>query len=168
MHRHLYLVRHGIALDIGEAGIQTDAGRTLSPAGLKRSGAAARGLRVLGVCPATIGTSPLPRAEQTARIFGGILTPEASIVVCDWLKPGADLRSLLDWIRHERISGDIMLVGHMPDVAVIAARLVSPSGTTALRFGKAAVCCIRFDGPIEPGRGLLDFHLQSAHLRAIG
>lgn len=43
MSMHVYIVRHGIALDVGEQGVLTDAKRPLSEEGREKTRAAAEG-----------------------------------------------------------------------------------------------------------------------------
>jgi phosphohistidine phosphatase len=66
---HLYLIRHGIAVDREDPHCPPDTERPLTPKGMKRSHTAALGLRALGVRPNAVLTSPWLRAVQTAEIF---------------------------------------------------------------------------------------------------
>ena len=61
-------MRHAIAVDPGEPGIETDEVRPLSSKGIKRTRKAARGLKRLAVPFDALLTSPLRRARQTADI----------------------------------------------------------------------------------------------------
>jgi len=84
---HLYLIRHGIALDREDPNCPPDTERPLTPKGLKRSHAAARGLRALGIKPNAVLTSPWLRAAQTAEIFCETVDyPTKKIVPTDSLK----------------------------------------------------------------------------------
>ncbi len=164
---NLWLVRHGIAHEIGEAGAAGDADRTLSPKGVRRTRDVARALHLMGVRPATLLSSPLPRALETARILAATLTPDTTVEIFPALSPGARLPALLQRLTHFAPDTTVMAVGHMPDLADIAARLIGPSGDANLRFGKAAVCEIRFAAAPAPGAGRLTFLLQSGKLRAV-
>lgn len=84
---HLYLIRHGIAADREDPNCPPDADRPLTPKGIKRSYAAAQGLRALGVKPDFVLTSPWLRAVQTAEIFcETIHFPAKKIISTDTLK----------------------------------------------------------------------------------
>ena len=149
----LFVVRHGVALNVGETGIRRDAERTLSPAGRKKTGQVAKGLAALDCSPGRIGTSPLARAEETARILADELCPDAPFELCGFLEPGASSRDVADWMK--RIEEDsAMIVGHMPDVAQIASELLCADGGLDMVFKKAAACCISFDGDPALGAGL--------------
>jgi len=62
----LYVLRHGVAEEVGPEG--TDGSRRLTPGGRRKLRAAAAGMRALGVTFDAILTSPLVRAAETAVI----------------------------------------------------------------------------------------------------
>jgi len=160
---NLYIVRHGIALNVGEAGIKKDADRTLSPEGREKTKQAAEGLARLGCRPDRIATSPLPRARETAEIMAEVLNPKTEVEPCDFLLPGAAARDVLDWAARE--GGDeIMIVGHAPDVETITAEWLT-SGELDVTFKKSAACCVRFEEELEPGAGTLAWLIQPKALR---
>src|SRR5450759_1558890 len=66
---HLYLVRHGIAMGREDPNCPPDTERPLTPKGMKRTQAAALGLRAMKIKPDAVLTSPWLRAVQTAEIF---------------------------------------------------------------------------------------------------
>ena len=65
----IFLVRHGIAVDLGEHGVKSDADRMLSTVGKRRVKDIALALKRLGAVPERIASSPLTRARETAEIF---------------------------------------------------------------------------------------------------
>ena len=65
----LYLMRHGIAINREDPDCPAEAERFLTPKGIQRTRAVARGLRDLRVRPATLLTSPYVRAVQTGEII---------------------------------------------------------------------------------------------------
>ena len=162
-----YIVRHGIALNVGEAGIRRDHDRTLSPEGKEKTSQAAAGMAALGCRPDRVATSPLPRAEETAQIMAEVLCPKAPVDRCDFLAPGAATQEVLDWLAREKPS-DAMVVGHMPDVARMASELLTGGQGLELVFKKAAVCCVSFDGEPALGEACLEWLLQPRVLRALG
>ena len=164
----LFIVRHGIAQDRDDPSVRCDAERVLTPEGVKRTRQAALGLKALGCRPQRIATSPLPRAEQTARTMAEVLCPDIPVDVCEFLAltNGGEQESLA-WLRGVK-EGSVMLVGHMPDVADLASSLVSDGPAIDIVFKKAAVCCISFDGTPRKAAGRLEWLLQPAQLRAIG
>src|SRR5581483_8354066 len=73
----LYLMRHGIAIDREDPDCPPDPERFLTPKGIQRTRAAARGLRALRVKPAALLTSPYVRAVQTGEIVCEVLGLDA-------------------------------------------------------------------------------------------
>ncbi len=69
----LYLMRHGIAIDREDPDCPPDPERYLTPKGIQRTRAAARGLRALRVKPTALLTSPFVRAVQTGEIVCEVL-----------------------------------------------------------------------------------------------
>ena len=162
----LYIVRHGIAHDVGEQGIKRDKDRTLTDEGRERVALAAKGLAAIGVAPNRIATSPLPRAEETARAIWETLGGKAEFEVCEFLEPGAAVRDVLDWLgRHKPESA--MIVGHMPDVATITDELVCEDGVLSLTFRKAATACVLFEYEPDVHEGELEWLLQPRILRTL-
>ena len=160
----LYIVRHGAAVNVGDQGITRDEDRILSPAGRKKTTEVARGLANMGVRPERIGSSPLPRALETAHLIAEVLGPQEPVELCDFLRPGATAGDVIKWLHKAGVES-AMVVGHMPDVAAIAAALFSSGATVATVFKKAAVCCVSFDEAPELGKGDLEWLMQPAQLR---
>ena len=82
----LYLIRHGVAEERGEAW-PDDAKRPLTQDGMAKLRQAARALARLDVALDVIVTSPLVRTRQTAEIIAGGLNPHPNIVAADSLAP---------------------------------------------------------------------------------
>jgi phosphohistidine phosphatase len=83
----LYLIRHGVAEERGEAWTD-DAKRPLSEEGMTRMRKSIRGLARVDVILDIILTSPLVRTKQTAEIVAAGLDPRPPIVVVESLAPG--------------------------------------------------------------------------------
>jgi len=162
----LIIVRHGIAQDRGAPGVRRDADRALTEEGIRRTREAARGLRVLGIRPGCIATSPLVRARETADILGEVLAPDVSVETCKELAGGGDLHKLVRWTA-KRDAEQVMLVGHMPDVADLCALLLSRGRDLDMVFKKAAACCVTFSGAPRAGGGRLAWLIQPRALRAL-
>ena len=180
----LYLVRHGIAVDRvphgsshgGARGAShslhaghdmiPDAERPLTLRGRKRSRAAAEGLRVLGVKPDAILTSPLVRAEQTAKLFAQVFDfPADEIRLSDNLKsstvPADLLRELAKLGAHTA-----MCFGHEPHLSqVIAYILHARTASTELR--RAGVACFELKTLLPPSGMLVALYPAKA-LRLLG
>lgn len=163
----LYVVRHGIAVDISEHGVERDEHRMLTPVGRARVAAAARGLRVLKCWPDRVISSPLVRARETAEILASKLTASARVETADELRPQGTPTSVVALLR--RLGGEsVMLVGHMPNVSELTAHLAGGDHETDIRFKKSAVACISCEGKPLAGAGTLEWLLQPKALRLLG
>jgi len=159
----LLVVRHGIAQGRGTAGARA---RALTVRGRRRARTAAQGLKALGAVPDIIATSPLTRAEETARIFAQVLCPGAEPTLLECLAPGGDPSQAVTWLRG-RDEDTVMLVGHMPDVADLVSLLLCGQDCMDVTFRKAAVCCLTLDPAAGAGSGRLEWLLQPGQLRAL-
>ena len=117
------LLRHGIAVDRTDPDCPADPDRPLTPEGVARTKAAARGLRAIGVQPDCILTSPYARARETATIAADALgagRPEA----CAALLPAAPPADMGAALRARAKCKCILCAGHEPNLSLLLARLV--------------------------------------------
>ena len=160
----LYLIRHGIAEERGEAW-PDDAKRPLTEEGMARVRKSARGLARLGVVFDAILTSPLVRTRQTADAVASAFTERPHIVAVESLAPGGTYPAVLaDLEKHARRSR-IALVGHEPGIGELAARLAG--SRHPLEFKKGAACRIDVDALPPTGPGTLRWFLTSRIMRSI-
>jgi len=160
----LYLIRHGLAEDRGDAW-PDDAKRPLTEDGMARMRKAARGLARLGVTIDIVLTSPLVRARQTAEIVAAGLDPRPSLAHTDALAPEGGFAGVLaELVKHARKTR-IALVGHEPNIGELAARLIG--SRHAIEFKKGAVCRIDVEALPPSGPGDLRWLLTPKVLRAI-
>jgi phosphohistidine phosphatase len=110
------LVHHADAL-----GPAADPLRPLSEAGHLQAQRLAARAREWGLAPAAIWHSGKLRARQTAEAFLRACNPFAEFRMVRGLRPDDPP----DWIRHELAaeSRDLLLVGHMPNIAALARAL---------------------------------------------
>lgn len=162
----LYLVRHGIAKDVGEDGVRRDFDRPLSALGLERTEQVMAGLdKIIDEYPDVILTSPLIRARETADICADQLQGSREVVATDMLEPGVPPVEMMQWMDHLDWTC-MMLVGHMPDMAMLAGACLATDELDIV-FKKASICFIRFDRHIQPEGGELEWHLQPGILRKL-
>jgi len=174
--RRIYIVRHAIAEDQSVDG--RDESRALTAEGRKKMRRAVRGLAMLGVSPARLFASPLVRAQQTAEIVVETLT-QLEIETCDALAPGVDERALTRVVGPAVAAGDVMLVGHEPDLSeLLAYWLTGSRGGFETRFKKGAVACLVVDArrdareqllPLLPptGKAALEWLMTAGQLGAL-
>ncbi len=142
----LYIVRHAWAADRDDAQWSDDGLRPLTEEGKKRFAKVAASLVDRGMKLQVVGTSPLVRCVETARLLAAA-AGKAKVVELEELRPGSDLDGLLRWtVRLAQKHEGIAWVGHAPDVDRLAAALIARSDAL-VRFAKGAAAAIRFDGP---------------------
>ena len=163
----IYLVRHGIA---GPAPTgMGDGDRQLSPDGKQKMRRVARGLKRLGVVPDAVLSSPLRRAEETAGIVAGMLAPKLAVEIFPPLAPGHEPAEVVKGLRGHRAARELVLVGHQPDLGLLASQLLAgSSGVVPLPFKKGAVAasCVESLPPRAPGT--LMWCMTPKQLRALG
>lgn len=160
----LYLVRHGVAEERGDAW-PDDAKRPLTDEGMSRMRKATRGLDELGVSFDLILTSPLVRARQTAEILAAGLDPSPTVATVDALAPGGAYAALVAELGKHARRTRIVLVGHEPGIGELAARLIG--SRHPIEFKKGAVCRIDLDELPPNGPGDLRWLLPPKILRSL-
>jgi phosphohistidine phosphatase len=160
----LYLIRHGVAEERGEAW-PDDSKRPLTSDGMSKLRKTARALERLGVAIDVILTSPFVRTRQTAEIIAGGLDPHPHLVTADSLAPGGTAAAVLSDLEKHAKRQRIALVGHEPGIGELAARLIGSRHPIA--FKKGAVCRIDVEGLPPAGPGDLCWFLTPKIMRAL-
>ncbi|HLX00397.1 MAG TPA: phosphohistidine phosphatase SixA [Candidatus Acidoferrales bacterium] len=159
----LYLMRHGIAIDREDPECPPEPERHLTPKGIDKTRAAARGLRTLKMNPDLVLTSPYLRAVQTAEIVCVALEiPVVHIRHTDTLLPGASPQMLSEELSKSKAE-EVICFGHAPNLDEVIARAVhAPKTFTELK--KAGIACLELDS-ISPLEGRLVWLLTARSLR---
>ena len=140
----LYLMRHGPAGQRGSLGTHLDDGlRVLTDTGRKKMLRVARGLRKLPAKLDWVVTSPLARAKETAEIVARVAAPEAPLSECEALAPGGSSEALLSFLAEHSERTRVLLVGHEPDLGLLAGHLMGAGSKAKLGFRKGGCCLIR-------------------------
>jgi len=163
----LYVLRHGVAEEVGPEG--TDGSRRLTPGGRRKLRAAAAGMRALGVTFDAILTSPLVRAAETAAIVAEAQGSQAAPRELSALEPGVPpvetVGALRAFARHEHVA----IVGHEPSLSGVVAFLLtgSPDGLR-LVLKKGGLVALEVHDPGRVGRATLRYMLTPRQLRRLG
>ncbi|HEV2349263.1 MAG TPA: phosphohistidine phosphatase SixA [Terriglobia bacterium] len=149
-----YIMRHGLASPRTAAGITDDAKRPLTPEGKKKTQEIARGLLRLGLELEWIVSSPLVRAVETAGIVSDSLDSKIPMDITDALRPGGSPEALFAFLARHPHRKRVLVVGHEPDLAELAGRLIGAGRNAHLAFKKGGCCRIDFDEfpPRSPGQ----------------
>jgi phosphohistidine phosphatase len=154
----LYIVRHGDA----DTPAPSDDERELSKKGRKITAAMAKLLKSCDFeAPELIVTSPLPRADQTARIMQEFFATDATYERNDGLRPGKDLESAMSIIASKRKDAEtLMIVGHDPLLSKLASAIASGSDMPVIEMKKSGVVIFELTRFSVPGmRGALRAYL---------
>lgn len=142
-----------------------DALRPLTREGGKEMRRLARALQGLLPRIDVIATSPLVRALQTAEIlaarYGGKAQPLPR------LAPGHAPEEVLNWLRSQGDHDCVALIGHEPDLGLLAAWLLTGDEHGFLPLKKGGACLLRLAGGIDAGRAELVWALPPAVLRRL-
>ncbi len=132
----LYLVRHGEAL-----AKEVDPDQSLSEAGRANVERLAGFVGQQGVRAARILHSGKARARQTAEIIADAMADAGACAARDGLAPNDPTAPIAD--EFAGVQEDTVLVGHLPFLADLAARLVVGSeGVTVVAFRPATMVCL--------------------------
>ena len=160
----LYLIRHGLAEERGEAW-PDDTRRPLTEEGMSRLRKSSRGLVRIGVEFDVILTSPLVRARQTAEIVAGAFNSRPPVVVVDSLAPEGSVQAVMTDLEKQSKRARIALVGHEPSIGELAARMCG--SRRPLEFKKGAICRIDVESIPSAGPGKLRWFLTPKILREL-
>ena len=161
----LYLIRHGVAAECGDA-YPDDSKRPLTSQGISRLRAEAKGLDALGVSFGVLLTSPLVRARQTADTLAEHMKGKPAVVPIDALAPAGTVADVLREVARHAKKERVALVGHEPNMGELAARLIG--ARAPLEFKKGAICRIDFETLPPKGAGTLRWFATPRMLRRQG
>jgi phosphohistidine phosphatase len=139
---NLYLIRHGIAADLGPGNLFQDSQRPLTEAGRKKMRGIARGLSALDVNLDLILTSPYLRARETAAILADEFDLKGKLVTNEHLVPEGQLNLLIAEIREKYRVDHLALVGHEPSLSGLISLLLTGETGLAVTMKKGGVCCL--------------------------
>jgi phosphohistidine phosphatase len=165
----LLVIRHAIAEEREAFALtgQDDDLRPLTPEGRRRMRRGGRGLRRVVPKLGVLASSPLVRAVQTAEI---VAEAYGSVPVDRWteLAPGVHPGMLVERLRSlPHPEGPVAVVGHEPDLGELVSWLLSGRAPSFVEMKKGAACLLEFEGPPDPERARLLWHLAPAHLRRL-
>lgn len=146
---HLYIVRHGIAIDREDPKCPPDPERYLTEEGIEKTKQVAKGIAVIQTGADLLLSSPYVRAHQTAEIFAGELEyPRQKIRRTHLLLPGAEPSLLFRELAKEKHASAVFIFGHAPQLDdVISTALGSKRHVTALKKAGVALIELRRISP---------------------
>lgn len=158
-------MRHGVAAEAGPDW-PNDADRPLTDQGRARTRQVAAGLQAFDVQCDEILTSPFVRTRQTAELVAEAFARQPKVTPSAALAPGVRPIDALAALGKYARRKHLLLVGHMPGIGALAARLVG--ARRPLLFKKGAVCCVEIDTLPPGGPGHLLWFAPARVLRRLG
>jgi len=150
----LYILRHATAEEAASSG--DDGARKLTERSKEKMCGAAAGLRAMGLKFDAILTSPLARAAETAEIVSAAYELATGVAPADAV---AALRAFAK-------NGEVMIVGHEPQLSAIASILLTGTGDVAhLRLKTGGCIAIDLPARFDRGGGELRWMLTHRQLR---
>jgi phosphohistidine phosphatase len=145
----IYLVQHAEAKPKDE-----DPDRPLSDGGCRDTERVAAVAARMGVRVSQIRHSGKLRAQQTAEILGGALSPQNGVVAVEGLGPLDDVEPVASGLN--AASAPVMLVSHLPFMArLIGDLVVGDPDEAVVAVQKAAIVCLSQAGEAWQVRWIL-------------
>ena len=132
----LYLTRHGQALPP-----EQDPRCPLSPRGRQQIQALGQALAQRGVQPRLIWHSGKPRAQETAQIVAQNLALETVVRQHQDLAPLDPVEPMI--LTLARLDEDLLIVGHLPYLATLLARLTGAGARERNPFDTGSCICLQ-------------------------
>ena len=155
----LFLLRHAEA----EPCVTSDADRVLTPKGIEQAAVVGAFCRRRALRPALVLTSPYSRTVQTGQIVAAELgeVPRQSDA---FLASGMEPETAFTELRAYRHLESLLLVGHQPDLGILAAALLGMKDPGNIPFKLASLVGLRVERFATYG-GSLELFVPLAHMR---
>ena len=150
---NLYLLRHAEA----EEEAASDGERQLTERGREQARTIGRFCARNDLYPEKIITSPLVRAQQTAKIVADELKVADRVQVCQFATAGMTTEGALNGLKAFAEHSSLLLVGHEPDFSGFVAALIGGE-EESIRFRKASLAKVTLP-KLKAGVGRLEFLL---------
>jgi phosphohistidine phosphatase len=165
---NLYVIRHGIAADLGTAGSYDDSQRPLTEVGRKKMRSIAWGMDAFDMRPNLILSSPYLRARETAEILADGFKIKDKLAFSENLVPPGYIAELIDEINEKYLADNLAIVGHEPTLSALVSVLLSGQPAINVTMKKGGVCCLSTDKLRLEGGATLEWLLTPAQLVKLG
>jgi phosphohistidine phosphatase len=162
---NVYLMRHGLAVERGTPGYDSDRERPLTSKGERKVRRVAEAFVKMEVSFDAILSSPLVRAQQTADALSEEMKAKQKVQLTEHLAPGGGTKELVNLLQHLPDSPqEILLVGHEPDLGQLAWSFLTGGDEVAIVFKKGGVAKLAIES-LRAGRcATLEWLLTSRQL----
>ena len=162
----LYFLRHGIAVEHEEWGMNPDSERPLTEEGIAKLKKAALGMERMGLSFDRVISSPYTRALETVKIVIKSLDLGSKLEVSEALVPDASFDDFLKLISKAGSKDKYFVVGHEPSMSAFIGRLITGAKGASINMRKGGLA--RVDGGMEGNSfaGTLEWILTPRQIRA--
>lgn len=166
---NLLLIRHGIAevRDVFRATGKPDDLRPLTDEGRDKMARAALGLRVLVPDLSLVASSPLTRAQETAKIVADAYGMKVGATT-DTLNPDALLPEFAEWLATRAEQDIVAVVGHEPHLSTLVTWFLAGIEESRVVFRKGGAALLEFRGRPRKGGAVLHWLEGPKALRQLG
>jgi phosphohistidine phosphatase len=165
---NLYIIRHGIAEDLGASNNHDDSQRALTDAGRKKMYSIAEGLRAFSVELDLVLSSPYKRTRETAEIVTEVFKMKNKLFYTENLIPPGELLQLIDEVNEKYSVDNLAIVGHEPALSSLVSLLLSGQPSLSITMKKGGVCCLSMEKLLFEGGATLEWLLTPAQLVSLG
>jgi phosphohistidine phosphatase len=137
----LYLLRHGLAVELGTHGMTQDSQRPLTPKGERKLEQITEAMEALGLWFDLILSSPYLRTRQTAELIAEALGARKRLKCTEALAPAGSMKELVSQLQAADPAPErVLLVGHEPYLSEFTSLLLSGDTGLAITFRKGGLC----------------------------
>lgn len=163
----LLLMRHAKALPRDSHIFKDDSTRPLSDKGEKEHKQISKVMLEMGLTFDRILSSPYDRAKETAKITKKVFDIGEKMERSELLADRFSVMALIAHLKNYDQNETILLVGHEPDMSVLANALLRPGVPMSIDFKKSGIMGLSFSTYPDKGNGTLEFFLRPRLLRAL-
>ncbi len=147
---NLYLLRHGLAVERGTHGKDSD--RALTPKGERKLWRIAEAMEALKLSFDVILSSPYKRARQTAEIIAEAFNARKHLDFSETLSPSGDAKKLIEHLADLSPEPNaVLLVGHEPYLSELISLLVAGERGASVVMKKGGLCKLEVES-LRAGR----------------
>ena len=159
----LFILRHGKAEQSSDG--TADADRALTRKGKEGVKKVAQWMKGNKIRFDAIATSPLKRAQGTAKIVAAVLDQKDRLIVWDELAPGGDLDTVCYHASGYGEHATVLVIGHEPGLSMLVSKIIGDTSNGSIGFAKAGLAKIQNYTYTKRPSGDLQWLLTPKHLR---
>ena len=149
---NLYVLRHGLAVDLNARRLAKDSDRPLTLEGKRKLRQIAKAMQALDLSFDLILSSPYLRARQTAEIVAEAFSARKRLDFSENLIPGGSAKGLIKCLNDlDPMPENVLLVGHEPDLSQFISLWVTGSADSSFVLKKGGLCKLTAES-LKPGR----------------